>query len=161
MNIQPEALKTIRSKNLQNVMQGRRRTHSFYAEYTDINPRFVRGRFTVHQPSQLERMQIGVLKSTLLGGVVPIDNMTDNLSHIMATLDVVLDEKPDWFDVEDPDLEYEILEGVFMEYLNFIESFRKGLGNVQPEGAGENTGGTVPVVPTEGVQVPTDGGQVS
>ena len=160
-NIQPEVLKTIRSKALAEVTKGNKRTHAFYAEFTDINPKFTKGKFVVHHPTQLERMQIGVNKSVLLGGVMPLDNITDNLSHIMATLDVVIDEKPTWFDVEDPDLDYDILEAVFLEYMEWVNSFRKKPTGDQPKEPSTDGRSEVPVVGNEGVQGATNGGQVS
>jgi len=160
-NIQPEVLKTIRSKALGEVNKGNKRTHAFYAEFTDINPKFTKGKFVVHHPTQLERMQIGVNKTLLLGGVQPLDNLTDNLSHIMATLDVVLDEQPSWFNVEDPDVDYDVLEAVFVEYMEWVNSFRRKPSPDQPQAGSEDGRSEVPVVANEGVQVSTDGGQVS
>lgn len=137
--VNTDAIKTLKSQNLQKINKGKKRTHTFAVDFSEYNEEFV-GNFTVHHPTQIERMQIGIVKSTLLNGVVPMDTITDNIAHIISTLEVVLDEKPDWFDVNDPDVEYDILWAVFEEYLNWVSSFRKGLGNSNNTGdSGEST----------------------
>jgi hypothetical protein len=137
--IKPEVLKTLRPEDtLQKINQGKRRTYTFKVDFSEIDERFV-GTFTVHHPSQMERLQVGVLKAQLLGGVVPLDTMTDNIATIVATLDVVLDEKPDWFDVFDDRLDYEILEAVYIEYINWVNSFRKRTRAESNKGNSENS----------------------
>jgi hypothetical protein len=137
--IKPEVLKTLRSEDtLLKIKQGKRRTHTFKVDFSEINEKFV-GTFTVHHPSQMERLQVGVLKAQLLGGVAPLDVMTDNIATIISTLDVVLDDKPDWFDVFDDELDYEILEAVYLEYINWVNSFRKGTGTESNKGTSENS----------------------
>lgn len=112
-------------RTLHGVNQGVRRTHTFRVDFSaDFGDKF-KGSFTVHHPSQMERMRIGILQSQLTGGIPPMDARTDNLVVMIATLDTVLDDKPEWFDVYSDDLEYEVLYSVFMEYTNWIESFRK------------------------------------
>lgn len=146
-NVEPEVLKTLRSSALGKVNQGKRRTYSFYAEFTDIDSKFKRGKFVVHYPSVFERMQIGVTKAALLGGGgLSVDVLTDNIAHIIATLDNVVDEHPDWFDVGDEDLEYDILEAVFTEYQNWVNQFRTGTQQPDTSGDSEDTGSTIPVV---------------
>ena len=138
-DIKPEVLKTLRSEDtLLKIKQGKRRTHTFKVDFSEINEKFV-GTFTVHHPSQMERLQVGVLKAQLLGGVAPLDVMTDNIATIISTLDVVLDDKPDWFDVFDDELDYEILEAVYLEYINWVNSFRKGTGTESNKGTSENS----------------------
>jgi hypothetical protein len=150
-NIQPEVLKTLKSDILTKVNQGNKRTHSFYADFTEVNPKFIRSKFTVHYPSQLEKLQIGVTKSSLLGGNLNVDTMTDNIAHIISTLDTVVDVKPDWFDVGDPDLDYDIMEAVFYEYMEWVNSFRKPTKPSANEGDSPDGGGTLPVVGAENV----------
>jgi hypothetical protein len=123
-NVNEEVLKTLRSRNLGSINMGKKRTHMFNVDFTDINPNFT-GKFTVHHPSQLEKLQIGITKSALLGGNFAVDTSTDNIAHIVATLDVVLDAKPDWFDIDDPEVDYDILEQIYMEYLDWVNAFRK------------------------------------
>lgn len=123
--IRPEVLKTLRADTaLQGINQGTKRTHSFNAEFTEYDESFVLGRFVMHHPSAMERLQIGVTKSQLLGGIVPLDVMTDNLATIISTLDIVIDEKPNWFNVYDSRVDYDILESVYKEYIEWSNSFR-------------------------------------
>lgn len=146
--IKPEVLKTLRSDVLGKVNQGSNLTYAFNVDFTDINPTFI-GKFIVHRPSQMQRMQIGVTKSVLLGGNLNVDTMTDNIAHIIATLDNVLDHKPDWFNVFDPMLDYDILESVYLEYTKWMDTFRRGGKNSQPIGGSEVGGSSVPVVDTD------------
>jgi len=135
--VQPDVLRTLRSNTLQKVNQGKGRTHSINVDYSDINERFV-GRFVVHHPSQMEVLQIGTLKSALLGGNLSVDVLTDNIATVISTLDVVLSEFPEWFDVFDPDVEYEIMEDVFLQYLSWRDSFRRRPTDSEPPGNSEN-----------------------
>ena len=72
----------------------------------------------------MERMRIGVIQSELLGGNLNVDVQTGNIAHIISTLEIVCDSKPDWFDVFSPELEYEVLEAVYNEYAEWSDSFR-------------------------------------
>ncbi len=137
--IQQNVLKTLSSETvLQKINQGKRRTHSFNVKFDDINPEFV-GTVTVHHPSQMERLAIGVLKSQLLGGMPALDTMTDNLATIISTLDIVIDKKPEWFDAYSDELDYEVLEAIYVEYINWVNSFRKRPEPVADSGDSENT----------------------
>lgn len=155
-NIQPEVLKTLRSNALQKINQGKRRTHTFNVDFSDINPKFV-GRFTVHYPSQMERLQIGALKSQLLGGNLNVDTLTDNIATIISTLDVVLDDHPDWFDPFSDELDYDIMEAVYLEYIQWVNSFRKRDRASQPQGDSQNIGSEIPMVDTNNVPGTTNG----
>lgn len=144
-----EPLKTLRSRNLAEVNKGKRRTHTFRVDFTDINPDFV-GTLTVHHPTQLERIQIGITKANLLGGLTNVDVMTDNIAHVISTLDVVLDDKPQWFDIDSDELDYEILESVFLEYVEWMNSFRRKANTPDAiEQSSTDNRSEIPVVDTE------------
>lgn len=102
---------------------GNKRTHNIVVDFSEINEEFV-GNVVVHYPSQIERMRIGVLKAELLGGV-EVDVHTNNLAHILSTLDVVVDTKPEWLNASDPSLEYEIFEKIYLEYNDWCNTFRR------------------------------------
>lgn len=155
-NIKSEVLKTLRSEALAKINLGKKRIHSFLVDYTDIDPEFT-GKITVHYPSQIERMQIGVIRSTLLGGNLDVDTVTFNIAHITATLEVVLDGKPDWFDISNPYLEYEILLAVYDEYDKWVSSFRKPAKTEPITGDSGNERSQIPMVGNEGVQGTPDG----
>jgi hypothetical protein len=139
--IQPHVLKTLRpDETLQKVNQGKRRTYTFQVDFHEYNPKFV-GSFVVHHPSQMERLQVGVIKAQLLGGVVPLDTMTDNIAQIISTLDVVIDSKPAWFDVFDDELDYDILEAVYLEYINWVNTFRRRTEAESDKGNSEKSEG--------------------
>lgn len=127
-NAQPQPLKTLSSeRTLQKINQGTRRTHMIDLDYSHIKPEFV-GKVVVHHPSQMERLQQGILQSHLLGGADPqsLDTLTYNLAMIISTLEIVIDKKPDWFDVYDDELDYSIIEETYLEYVKWINSFRTG-----------------------------------
>lgn len=149
MDIKQENLKVLRSKALSDINQGSKRVHSFRADFSDVNPKFT-GLFTVHYPTQMERLRIGVLKATLLGNQI-VDVGTENLAIVMSTLDTVIDEKPEWFDMDNIELEYEMIETVYLEYLDWVNSFR---GNNKPVDNGKDSEGArseVSMVDTEDV----------
>lgn len=144
-DIKPEALKTLRSEVHAEVLRGTKRTHSFNADFKEYDEKFV-GKFTVKHPSLMDSIQIGVTKTALTGGIEITEVYAQNLVTIIATLDVVLTERPDWFNPNDPDLPYEVLEAVFLEYLDWQKSFRKPSGPSGPESSSEHTGGEVPLL---------------
>lgn len=154
-NIQPEVLKTLRSDTLHSINRGKKRTHSFNVDFSEFNPDFV-GKFTVHHPSQMERMQVGALKSQLLGGNLNVDTITDNIATIVSTLDVVLDESPTWFNPFSDELDYEVLESVYLEYLKWLNSFRRERDNLSNGGDSKDKRSEVPVVASEDVPSTTD-----
>ena len=137
--IKPEVLKTLRVEStLQKINQGKRRTHRFDVDFSEYNEKFV-GKFQLHHPSNMERLNMGVVKSQLLGGNFNVDIMTDNIATIISTLDCVIDEKPDWFDVYDDELDYDIIEEVYKEYINWKSSFRKR--DIKPNNETNSTDG--------------------
>ncbi|MMZ43506.1 hypothetical protein D1872_50580 [compost metagenome] len=120
-----QEVQTVRLKNLHSqILKGTQVTHTFNVDFSEVREDF-KGTFVVRRPSQLDRLQIGILKSTLLGGVQNVDIPTENIAVVASTLDVVLVQRPDWFNIDDPDLSYDIMEAVFLEYLKWDASFRK------------------------------------
>lgn len=107
----------------QEIIQGNKRELVTQIDATHIDPSYV-GTFKFHHPTVMENMRIGVVKSQLLGGLTNVDVLTDNIAHMVATLSVVLDSKPDWFDVENM-YDYELLEIVYDKYAEWYNSFRK------------------------------------
>lgn len=137
-NINGQPLKTLNTERMLNkINQGKRRTHRIDVDFSDMGSNFV-GTVIVHHPSQMDRLQQGVLKSNLLGGATNVDQMTDNIATIISTLETVIDQKPDWFDVYDDEIDYDIIEGVYLEYIKWINSFRRGTKPVQDTGNSEN-----------------------
>lgn len=136
-NTNPELLKTLRLDTLNQINQGTKRTHRFNVDYSDVNPEFV-GSFKLHHPSQMEKLVIGSNVSRLLGGNLDVDTMTYNIATIIATLDVVIDERPDWFNPYSDTLDYDILENVFLEYMNWLNSFRRKPKQDELEGNSED-----------------------
>ncbi|ACI90987.1 gp10.2 [Bacillus phage SPO1] len=120
------------------IAQGTKRTYTHEMDYSHIDPRFV-GKIVFHHPSQLEQMQIGIRRAALLGGIVPMDVKTDNLVLMLATFEQVIDYKPDWFDFNNPELDYEILVDAFKAYDNWYHSFRKPSEPGEAKGNSQNS----------------------
>jgi hypothetical protein len=130
-------LVNLREKMLNRINQGKKVQHVIKIDFSDLDPRFV-GNFVIHKASNMERLNIGRITSALKGGDDKVDNRTHNIATIIATLEVLLDEKPDWFDVFDPEIEYEILEEIYAQYLDFIGNFRNRAKGSEPTGDSEN-----------------------
>lgn len=106
------------------IQAGNRRTHTAELDLTHIDESY-KGTFKYHHPSLIERMQIGVIKTQLLQGLEGVvDVFTDNIAHMTATLEIVLDEAPEWFRL-DAIYDYEVLDAVYEEYIGWYNSFRK------------------------------------
>ena len=155
-NINTEVIKTLKSDSLQKINQGKRYTHAINVDFSDIGEGLV-GRFVFHRPSQMEVLRMANIKSSLLGGMPALDTHADNLAIIISELEVVVDYRPDWFNIFDPDLSYDIMESVYMEYRKWVDSFRKSskaVGNTGDSADGERK---IPVVDTAEVPSTTDG----
>lgn len=122
------------------ILQGKKRTLKKQLDFSRFNPEWV-GTFVFHYPSLFDQMQIGVAKARMLAGVPmqSVDPLTDNIAHMVATLNVVLDSAPDWFKVDELDYDdYEMLDEVYETYASWRESFRKG--NQQSDHQGDSQG---------------------
>jgi hypothetical protein len=118
------------------IQQGKGRTKDFDINLTEIDEKYV-GRFKVHHPSIIDKMNIGVLKTKMLQGLA-VDVVTDNIAHMTATLTFVLDDFPEWFKVNEI-YDYEVLEAVYDEYAEWYNSFRKPSGNADDKGDSEKS----------------------
>lgn len=144
-----ENIKTITLNTLQDINEGDARTYTFKADFTDVDPEF-KGKFTVHHPNMMDELAIGRLYATLKGGM-HVDQYTDNIATVISTLDVVLDEKPEWFHVGNSKVDYPIFEAVYLEYRNWVESFRKPNKTDNDEGDSTDKSSEVRVVGTDKV----------
>lgn len=123
----------------QQVQAGKKRIHTVQIDLSDIDPEYV-GTFKFHHPTVIERMQIGVMKSKLLDGLEGrVDLITDNIAHMTATLENVLDSSPDWFNVNNV-FDYEVLDTVYEEYINWYNSFRRS--SARNDDGNDSDGGT-------------------
>lgn len=138
-------------KNLHRINMGKKATNTFTMDFSDINPEYV-GSFTVHHPSQMEQLQVGILTSVLLDGKgTTVDVMTNNTALVIANLEVVLDVHPTWFDVYSDNIDYGMMEKVYLVYLSWMKTFRdKSKTSVISEDS-QVTGSTDTVVNTETV----------
>lgn len=84
------------------------------------------GTFKAVYPSIFQRIEIGKRRAALLKGVSmeSLDQFTYDLVYEVACLEVLLTEKPDWFDMKNM-YEVEPIGKVFGEVMDWINSFRK------------------------------------
>lgn len=114
----------------------KKNVHTFHVDKEVNGERYV-GSFTVHRPTIGEMMRIGVLEARELGGLSNVDQVTQMMAHMVATLEIVVDMKPEWWKPREI-LEFEVLQEVFEQYLDFLRRFQ-GTSQGKPEEAGKGT----------------------
>jgi hypothetical protein len=65
-----------------------------------------------------------------------VDLFTGQLAHMMATLEVVVDAKPEWWKPRELQ-DMEVIRIVFDSYLDYLRRFQ---AKPQPQGTGEGGG---------------------
>jgi hypothetical protein len=155
-NHNPEVLKKLRMNSaVGQIMKGNALTHVYQADFSDFNPTFV-GTFVFHKPSVMEQMDIGVVKAQLLDGMTVVDRMSDNIATMVATLDIVIDEAPQWFNPYTGDLDYDIVEDVYLNFMEWLSSFRRRSTGVADGGDSKELSSNPSLDSDEGVQGTTD-----
>ena len=101
-----------------------------------------RGTFVMHRPTIKERLTIGVVEANLLGNTNrdAVDVVTRNIAHMVSTFKHVVDECPDWFDLESL-TDYSVLEALYLKFMEKMSPFREGLSEDEANsGASNRTG---------------------
>lgn len=123
--------------------------HEFDLDFTDGRGRRWEGHFKCHAITYKERIDIGLIRSRMSGGVAPhlLDINTSNMLEALAHLAVALDEGPEWAkDLEqlhDP----AVVIAIYREVLNHEERFHgtrsseAGSEDDGAPGAGDGAGG--------------------
>ena len=72
--------------------------HSFALDYIDTRGRAWRGEFKCHALTYREKIQVGLIRARMSGGVPPemLDITTSNLLEALAHLSVAVDGAPPW-----------------------------------------------------------------
>lgn len=89
------------------------------------------GRWVVHRPNMRDELRIGVLYSQSktpddTNNPIEIDDMRDNLAFIIATLNVVVDLRPDWFPKDAGEcFDARLVSDLFDKYCEWKNSFRR------------------------------------
>lgn len=107
------------------ILQGKNNKLVKQIDLSDIHKDWV-GTFVFHYPSLMEQVQIGVMKAKMLDGVPvnSVDTLTDNIAFMTATLHVVMDSAPEWFNLDKLD-DFTALFRVYNEFAQWRESFRQ------------------------------------
>lgn len=82
------------------------------------------GDFTLHRPTNGDKIKIGQRVNVRSGGVTLADNEAAYLVKIGAILDVLADEKPKGFDFDKADDDVPFYN-FFAEYNEWLSSFRR------------------------------------
>lgn len=111
------------------------------------------GKFTFKYPSITERIRIGTLRAQMLDGAEEksLDNLTSDLTYIVAFLRVTLVNAPDWFDFTDID-DVVGIRKIFNEVQVWVSNFRLTGGKCQYPGNSEATSDEENVGSDEAVQ---------
>lgn len=111
------------------------------------------GKFTFKYPSITERIRIGTLRAQMLDGAEEksLDNLTSDLTYIVAFLRVTAVKVPDWFDFSDIDDVIGIRK-IFNEVQVWVSNFRLTGGKCQRPGDSEATSDEETVGSDEAVQ---------
>lgn len=98
------------------------------------------GKFMFKYPSITERIRIGTLRAQMLNGAEEksLDNLTSDLTYIVAFLRITAVKVPDWFDFSDID-DVIGIRRIFNEVQVWVTNFRLTGGKCQRPGDSEAT----------------------
>lgn len=93
------------------------------------------GKFTFKYPSITERIRVGTLRAQMLDGAEEksLDNLTSDLTYIVAFLRVTAVKMPDWFDFSEID-DIIGIRKIFNEVQIWVSNFRLTGGKCQRPG---------------------------
>lgn len=111
---------------MEKLLLASERKHEFTIE-GKVQGTDVKGQFKCKYPSVLDEIQIEVQSSNLIREANPstLSNATYDVSYMIAYNNVLLEEKPQWYDLDILD-NYQIIIEVYNEIKNFVDNFRKG-----------------------------------
>jgi hypothetical protein len=115
--------------------------YSFTISFTSAQGQDFSGSFTVHRPTLGEQMRIGVKAAQDLGGLANVDIVASMVAQMIATLEVVVDQHPEWWKPREL-REMEVLRMVYDKYQDYLQEFQvKSSGRTpKSQGTGEGTG---------------------
>lgn len=132
-NRREENLEKIRKLSTQ-VRQGTGLQHDLEIDFVTSTGEVLTGTVVVHRPSMAEYLQMGVIKGRYISKYVGkeyvrpeyIDSTIQYLAHMLATMQVVVDQCPPWFmDLENL-RDFDVLNHVYTQYEQWVNSFRTG-----------------------------------
>lgn len=148
MEIKGETLRLIKSTGEQ-INAGDKYTYLFNVDFSEVSTDF-KGTFIVRYPNQYDRMLMGLKRAEMASGL-ELDVTTDNLIHMFSTLDTILIKKPEWFDISNPEISYEMIIMIYKEYAEWVGNFRNKNTGSDSKGDSVSTDGTPTVGGTEEV----------
>lgn len=143
--------------------------HTFSIDiYSEVDEKRYTGSFTIKKMGIRDLAAMGVRKAQLNGGMHydaenpgrGVDESTDNMNNMIATLEVTVKKAPEWWDLDNI-TDWDVVGKVFQEVVSFENSFLsrkadRALDGRDGEGSGEgdippadNAGGPRHVVGAE------------
>lgn len=97
-------------------------TKKIEVKFTTDNGKLIEGVFICRYPTIGDRLSIGRLTAELEGNSK--DNEFKFLCERLATIEILCEQKPEWWDLYNMPLDYlEAVNYVYLEIINFIEIF--------------------------------------
>ena len=100
-----------------------RNTHTFKIDMKLASGETFEGTFTIHRPTIGERINIGILEAQRLGGLSNVDLYTGGLAHMLATLEIIVDDYPTWWKPQDL-RDVEVIQEVYQKYIDYLNTFQ-------------------------------------
>lgn len=113
---------------MEKFLLANQRKHSFTIEGR-VQTKLVKGEFECKYPSVIDGLQINTNSSRLLENAYTdaLANEAFNMAYKIAFTDVLLTKRPEWFNFAILD-DMEVINKVYAEIMNFIDTFRQGNG---------------------------------
>jgi hypothetical protein len=111
-----------------------RNTHTFKIDMKAPSGEEFAGSFTIHRPTIGERINIGITEAQRLGGLSNIDLYTGGLAHMVATLEIIVDDSPIWWKPQELH-DVEVITEVYNKYIEYLNTFSGKPGSESGSGA--------------------------
>lgn len=114
---------------MQEFIDINKRQHKFHIK-TKVFGKEVEGDFICKYPSVLDSLKIQTMASKLLEGT-DLESLLESAvlqAFKIATNEVLLIKRPDWYKVDDID-DFDTINAVYEEVKNFADTFRKEMYN--------------------------------
>jgi hypothetical protein len=84
-----------------------------------------KGKFRFRRPTIGDSIRVGVTKARILENQIGVDDQTSGIANALATIEVLCEDRPLWF--EDPERleDFELLLRVYEGYMAEVRRFQK------------------------------------
>lgn len=97
-----------------------------FTQKVNVNGVDKTGIFVARIPTISQRIQIGVLRARMLGGITSdsVDKFTDDLAFMVAYLQVTIKNYPSWWSIENMD-DVTAIREMFNKVTDWVNSFQR------------------------------------